>query len=105
MKRLCFAVAVFVFTTVDAFSFEAQSCTFTITGILQGDAAASVKAVAYSCSSSSSPYSAEVDRRLQTCERMALIAMAKPGQYLFEVRPGSISSAANPACKLSRVTP
>lgn len=84
----------YVFATVDAVSCEVY--VLRITGILQGQAAATEVRVAFS---DSDPAAANVSA--QTCERKALLAMTKPGQYLFEVSyPGYY-----PACKLTRVNP
>ena len=90
-----------VFVAVDAFSYDATSCKFTITGVVQGEAAASDKDFGYPCEGPGSSNN-ELARRLQSCERLALLAVAKPGQYLFQVTPINYYL---PACKLTRVNP
>lgn len=92
-----------VFVAVDAFSYDAASCRITVTGIVQGEASSSDQTFVYSCESSSSP-NYELGRRIQSCERMALLAMAKPGLYLFQVTPYT-GFYYFPACKLARVNP
>jgi hypothetical protein len=85
----------YVFTTIDAVSsYRSQ---LKITGILQGQAVATEITVSFS----ETDYAA-ANVAAQTCERKALLAMNKPGQYKFEV---SLSSSGYPACKLTRVNP
>jgi hypothetical protein len=68
---------------------------------LKGDAAPSTRNVFYNCASNYNDNS-ELMIRLQSCERLALLAMTKPGQYLLEVEA---SNYYMPGCKLTRVSP
>ena len=84
--------AVHVFVTVDAIEMDAY---LSITGILQGEAQPSTVAFNWL-------YSSTFSFR-EECQRAALLAMTKPGQYLFEVRQKY--AGALPTCKLTRVNP
>ncbi len=86
----------YVFATVDAVS--SQGYQLKITGILQGQAVATEITVSFS----EADYAA-ANVAAQTCERKALLAMAKPGQYVFEVYYAY--SGYTWACKLTRVNP
>ncbi len=97
------APAATVFTTVDSFAYDAQDCYIRITGIVQGDAAASEKTISRYCGSSMTGTD-ELLLRVQACERMALVAMAKPGQYLFQIAQGPTYGSWF-GCKLTRVNP
>ena len=92
-----------VFVAVDAFSYDATACKFTVTAIVQGEAVASDKVFSYMCAGGTLNLD-ELKRRLESCERMALLAMAKPGMYLFQVTP-YFNYQVSPACKLTRVNP
>ena len=84
-----------IFTAVDTVS--VQNTTVLVTGIVQGEAAPSTWAVrAYS--------STEATAWAAICQRSALLAMSKPGQYLLEIQYLS-STYGGSVCKLSRVTP
>jgi hypothetical protein len=83
-----------VFATVDAVA--VQGAYVIVTGIVQGEEAPSTWAAAYSSSTG-------VDF-VAACQRNALIAMAKPGQYLLEIQYLSSTSGGS-VCKLSRATP
>ncbi|GEJ57547.1 hypothetical protein AMYX_22880 [Anaeromyxobacter diazotrophicus] len=91
-----------VFTAVDAFSYDPYACRFTVRGVVDGDPAASDRTFAYTCESTTNP-NYELRRRLESCERLALLAMAKPGQHVFQVTP--YVNYYFPACKLTRVNP
>jgi hypothetical protein len=68
-----------------------------VTGIVQGDQAPSSWKVLYSGS-------ADANGWASMCQRSALLAMAKPGQYLLEI--GLLNSSYSaPICKLTRVNP
>jgi hypothetical protein len=81
----------YVFATVDAV--EAGGGRITITGIEEGAAAPSTRFV--------NNFSSGSD--LETCHRMALLAMSKPGQYLLAILP--YQSLHTAGCKLTRVNP
>lgn len=85
----------YVFATVDAVS--SQNSQLKVTGILQGQAAATEVTANFSYGTD---YAA-ANVAAQTCERKALLAMAKPGQYLF----GISYSYGTWICKLTRVNP
>ena len=80
-----------VFSTVDAVSVEASRVV--VTGIVQGQTVASQ----WYASQSTDTYG-----WAQNCQRAALLAMAKPGQYLLEIRTSGGYAA---VCKLTRVAP
>ncbi len=82
-----------VFATVDAV--QVYFTQMTITGILQGEASPVDKILYFSSSSSS----AQAD----ACREFALLAMAKPGQYLLRV--SNNASSGYPSCKLIRSAP
>lgn len=89
------------FVTVDAVQVDYSY--LTVSGIRQGDGAASDwRFTFYIPSSPTEPGRAVA--QIQSCERMALLAMAKPGQYLLEVVMPA-SSYGEPSCKLARVIP
>jgi hypothetical protein len=80
----------FVFAAVDE---VALGATFSITGVLQGESAATTRSWYVSTSTS----------MFETCHRYALLAQAKPGQYLLEV---TVSGSGYPsACRLRRAVP
>lgn len=87
-----------VFTTVDAVKVDHNE--LVITGVVQGESAASDRTFYFNFSTAGS-FNAPWEQR-QSCERLALISQAKPGQYLFEVE---WQSYGYPKCRLSRVTP
>jgi hypothetical protein len=83
----------YVFVAVDAF--EIQSTTVRVTGVVDGESAVqTVMASFYNGSTS-------VDQ-VAACERLALLAMTRPGQFRFEIQQASSYSV---VCKLARVTP
>ncbi|WP_041448489.1 hypothetical protein [Anaeromyxobacter sp. Fw109-5] len=86
-----------VFVAVDALEIRANL--FTVTGVLDGESEA--RAVTFTFSSSST--SSERDD-VAACQRLALLAMTRPGQFRFEVAGGT-TYYQYPACKLARVTP
>lgn len=107
MKRLFFAAVLaacsmraeaqasatpYVFTTVDAI--EVVVTTLNVTGVLEGETAA--RRISFSF-----PSSSPIQR--DSCERLMLLAMSKPGQYRLHLLwqySGSI-----PKCTLERVAP
>ncbi len=86
-----------VFATVDAVS--VQHSRVIVTGIVQGEEAASTWAVQYVNASTG----VDAEEFAAACQRAALIAMSKPGQYLLEIQ--YYASGYGSICKLSRVTP
>ncbi|OJT19196.1 hypothetical protein BO221_37520 [Archangium sp. Cb G35] len=87
--------SVFLFETLD--SYEIKSLNWLkITGIVSGEATPRTVEVNAGVSESYSQY-------LRACERMALMAMSKPGQYYFELRHATYySSPQVTGCKLVR---
>ncbi|WP_242345096.1 hypothetical protein [Anaeromyxobacter terrae] len=86
----------YVFVAVDAV--EHKGNLFTVTGVLDGESDARTIAVSFNTS-----VSAYYRDDVATCQRLALLAMTRPGQFRFELVPGSTYSY--PACKLARATP
>ncbi len=86
----------YVFVTVDAVASEISR--LRVTGLVEGEVAAREVLIMFS---SGTGYDA-VATYVQTCERKALLAMAKPGQYLFEVN--SLDTL-YPVCKLTHRNP
>jgi hypothetical protein len=92
-------VTVYTFATVDAISLQVGSSAvvgkLVVRGILQGEAAPVDRSFTFYASSDPSGVV------LETCARMATLAMEKPGQYAFQVDdlPGYTNY---PRCKLSR---
>ena len=85
----------YVFVAVDAV--ETRANLFTVTGVIDGESEA--RAVTFTFSDSSST-TARVD--VAACQRLALLAMTRPGQFRFEVASANYYY---PACKLARVRP
>lgn len=83
------------FTTVDAV--EVTGSTLSITGIQGGDSAPTTVTILVR-------YVGEDQVFLATCERKALLVMAKPGQYVFSYREPEYAYAP-PTCALARVKP
>jgi hypothetical protein len=82
-----------VFVTVDSVKLEVYRVT--ITGIVQGEATPSTFYVQGPSNSIADP-----NVFAQSCQQQALLAMAKPGQYLL-----TIYASTSPSCQLTRVTP
>jgi hypothetical protein len=87
------------FVAVDAVN--ALPTRLQITGVKAGETAASTQDVF--CPSSTTD-NGRCAAFFENCERLALLLMTKPGQYLLKVVPGS-SSYTYPECKLERVAP
>ena len=85
---------VHVFETVDSYDLE-SNVWFRITGIIQGEAAPRTVTV-------SANYSGAYEQHVRSCERMALMAMSKPGQYYFELRRSTFTPVQLNGCKLTR---
>ncbi|WP_375768737.1 hypothetical protein NR798_44860 [Archangium gephyra] len=90
------SVETFVFETVDSYELLSGAYQLTVTGILQGEAAPRTIAIV-----PTSLTSTAYDARVRSCERMALMAMSKPGQYFFELRRLGTSQPLQ-GCKLTR---
>lgn len=86
----------YVFVAVDAFEF--RSNTVKVTGVLDGESDAKTITVYFYSGSSST-----VDQ-VAACERLALLALTRPGQFRFEIE-GNAGGTTVAACKLARVTP
>ena len=101
---LCFgaraqvAATPYVFVTVDAVENE-NGQRLRIKGIQQGQSTATEVYVDLYVSGDAAASAA----RVQSCERLALLAMNKPGQYLYQV--GATSSYGYRGCRLTRLNP
>jgi outer membrane lipoprotein-sorting protein len=87
-----------VFVAVDAF--EIRATTVKVTGVLDGESAAKTITVSFYVGSSSGT----VDQ-VTACERLALLAMTRPGQFRFEIEGSAGGGYTVAACKLARVMP
>jgi hypothetical protein len=90
---------VYVFETVDSYDVQGLYPRVTVQGVQQGQAAASSVTFGYSIYSGST---ADHPRSFERCERLALLAMNKPGQYLLEVRQEAFGSQLHVGCRLTR---
>lgn len=86
--------ATYVFTTVDSVE-NGAGVQLVVTGILQGDAAATTHTLYF--------YTADRSAAVQSCEKMALLVMAKPGQYTLTFT--NYTNATLQKCALGRVGP
>jgi hypothetical protein len=88
------------FIAVDAIT--VNHTTLTVTGVVEGEPEAATRELHFSFSdySTSHPY-----EQRQSCERLALVAMSKPGMYAFVVRVSTTWNVEFPTCTLKRVTP
>ena len=68
------------FQAVDGVELENNGATLTVTGILQGQATQSAVQVRVDDSSHAVPM-----RALERCERLALLSLTRPGEYLFHI--------------------
>ncbi len=83
----------YIFETVDSYN-AADATHFEITGILRGESTPRTlrfRIVGYS----------EPSVHMSRCDRLALLAMTRPGAWFLEVSQAEISSAF-PSCKLTR---
>ena len=83
LKDASAATPTYVFDAVDSYDIAGHDNTVSITGLLQG--AATPTTVTLSYDASPVEYSG-TKRTFERCERMILMAMAKPGQYRLELR-------------------
>ncbi|WNG61866.1 hypothetical protein F0U59_49525 [Archangium gephyra] len=98
-------VSTYVFETVDSYDIYGDRREVKITGILSGNPEPSTITLTYNAVASSANGSDEfgVKRTFERCERFALMAMSKPGQYLLEMRQETSSGAfTHVGCKLTR---
>lgn len=85
------ALPPYVFVAVDAL--DVQYSKFLVTGVLDGESEARTVTVYFGTS---------YPDQVAMCERLALLAMTRPGQFRFEIQ--QVSSMFH-TCKLARVTP
>jgi hypothetical protein len=83
------------FVAVDAVETGYQR--LTITGIVIGEASPTTREFYFSATSPS-----QFEVQLASCVRLALLALNKPGQFVFQVE---YVSSGSPKCKLARATP
>jgi ABC-type sugar transport system substrate-binding protein len=83
-----------VFTTVDAVKMDYSA--IYVTGVQEGATEASTAPI-YCSSNTNCP------TQLQNCEKIALLAMSKPGQYVLEIEKQQYSTFDR--CTLRRVAP
>ncbi|MCY1019946.1 hypothetical protein [Pyxidicoccus sp. MSG2] len=83
----------YIFETVDSYVVVNER-RVEVTGILQGESAP--RTFAFSANAISNPH-----LLFTRCDRMALLAMSKPGLYSFEMVQGADSYIA-PTCRLTR---
>lgn len=86
---------VYVFSTVDAVTVESWNSRLVVRGILQGEAAAVDRFFSFTGTYGTTGAAVE------TCARMALLAMERPGEYTFQV---DASTSGYPKCKLARAS-
>jgi hypothetical protein len=89
----------YVFTAVDSVKMDYQYVW--VTGVQEGATTTSLAAVNCNLSSASS---FDCTTHLQNCQRLALLAMTKPGQWLFVIERG-YPGASFASCELRRVAP
>lgn len=90
---------VYVFETVDSYDVQGSYMRLTVQGVQQGQETPSSVTFGYTINSSST---SDHPRSFERCERLALLAMSKPGQYLLEVRQENYFSTLNIGCRLTR---
>jgi hypothetical protein len=97
-------VSTYVFETVDSYDIYGDRREVKITGIISGEAAPRTVTLTYNAVGSTSTPTDEfaTKRTFERCERFALMAMSKPGQYLLELRQESSVSTLHVGCKLTR---
>jgi hypothetical protein len=85
---------VFLFETVDSYELKTVYW-LKITGIVSGEATPHTLELRANNGDAYNQY-------LRACERMAFMAMNKPGQYYFELRHSNLSTPHVTGCKLVR---
>jgi hypothetical protein len=91
--------ASYVFTTVDSYNIKGEVWEVDVTGIVQGEATPRTVTLTYF------PWGdyVGITRTFERCERLLLMAMSKPGQYLLELRQEvDASTMQSVGCKLTR---
>jgi hypothetical protein len=86
--------AAYVFVTVDRYEIDLAESQILVTGILEGEAVARPVAIPFYW------YGWEHTAPLERCEKLALLSMASPGRYKFE-----LNHEAALKCALARVQP
>lgn len=98
--------ATYVFTTVDSYNIKGDVLAVEVTGIVQGEATPRTVTLTYHPSTFSGQGGDYVasQRTFDRCERLLLLAMSKPGQYLLELRQEvePIGTIEFIGCKLTR---
>ncbi|AGC48250.1 hypothetical protein MYSTI_06978 [Myxococcus stipitatus DSM 14675] len=84
----------YVFVAVDSYNVK-QTNQFEVTGLLLGEG--TPRTILFTASTTSA---VDVSQHLSRCDRMALMAMNKPGAYRFEVVKGIYSYEFS--CRLTR---
>lgn len=109
--------ATHVFESVESYNIVGDSLSYGIdhvevTGVIQGESAPRTVRLNYNPRLSSSSSGTDVissNRTFERCERLALLALSKPGQYLLEMRQEREGSGAGSiyyiGCKLTRRVP
>jgi hypothetical protein len=90
----------YTFVTVD--SVTAQGSLIHVTGILKGEATPSTHGAQFYYLSGNYAYAAQM---IAACERKALLAMSKPGQYQLVLQDGPSAGSLESSCTLTRVNP
>jgi hypothetical protein len=88
------------FTAVD--SVEIANGNLVVSGIVEGEEVA--RGITFRFATSGIEYRVMYDLR-QSCERLALLAMAKPAQFVLEVRSVSYAPQNAASCTLRRLVP
>jgi hypothetical protein len=96
------ATTTYVFEAVDSYDIGGMDNTVSITGIIQGEATPRTVTLSYEPYSGSTTNYAGSKRTFERCERLLLLAMAKPGQYLLEMRHEELYGSEYIGCKLTR---
>jgi hypothetical protein len=103
--------ATYIFESVHSYNILGDTNTFDqveVTGVVQGESTARTVTLNYSAKYSST-YGTDYTsskRSFERCERLALLALSKPGQYLLEMRQERDSfNVQFIGCKLTRRVP
>jgi hypothetical protein len=100
LKDASASTPTYVFEAVDSYDIGGLENTVSITGIIQGEATPRTVTLTYEASPVE--YSG-AKRTFERCERLILLAMAKPGQYLLEMRHEMMTYGGEYiGCKLTR---
>jgi hypothetical protein len=99
------AATSYVFETVDSYDISGQEAEVKVTGIISGEVAPRTVTLTYSAYAyyGSAQDELAVKRTFERCERFALVAMSKPGQYYLEMRQETLTTGLFAiGCKLTR---